>query len=117
MERPVGAHQEIRKDRPFPVGSDLFRIYLDNFDQIEKVDAEFGSLVSGQASAQVLAVRQTYQTMNLPRHPKKAVEYELKSKEHMGYEGRRDFYRKNRQGVAICSPAAGGPAPWESDPP
>lgn len=73
MEYPAGAHQEIRKDRAFPLGNDLFRVYLDNFDQIEKVDAGLASLISGQASAQVLAIRQTYQTMGLPRHPKKAV--------------------------------------------
>ena len=71
MEYPAGAHQEIRKDRAFPLGNDLFRVYLDNFDQIEKVDAGLASLISGQASAQVLAIRQDISDHGAAAAPKK----------------------------------------------
>ena len=32
--------QEIRKDKSFPASSHLFRIYLDNFDFIQRVDSQ-----------------------------------------------------------------------------
>ena len=78
-EQGVGPEGEIRKDKGFPSSSTRFRIYLDNFDQLEVVDAKLASLIQGTPSAQVLAVRQTYERLNLPRHPKKGVARELRA--------------------------------------
>ena len=68
-----GEH-ELRRDKTFPKGDVLHRVYLDNFDALEKVDKELACLISGKPSAQVLALRQAYEHWGLPRHPKKAVE-------------------------------------------
>eukprot|EP00435_Cladocopium_sp_Y103_P017184 s1936_g4.t1 len=71
--------QELRKDRPFP-GCDLMhRIYLDNFDELEKMDTSLASVLKGTASPSILAVRAEYENWGIPRHPKKAVERALKA--------------------------------------
>eukprot|EP00435_Cladocopium_sp_Y103_P068601 s30_g31.t2 len=68
-----GAEQEIRKDRPFPQGKNLFRVYLDKYDQLEVVDSQLAGIIQGTPSAQTLALREMYEVLGLPRHPKKAV--------------------------------------------
>ena len=65
---------ELRRDRPTTRAKDMFRVYLDNWDQIRKVDARLAQDVEGVPSPQQLALRQQYNLMGLPRHPKKAVE-------------------------------------------
>ena len=64
---------EIRKDRAFPVNRSLVRVYLDNFDQLEKFDSRTASLLEGSASAETLALRAEYARWGVPRHPKKSV--------------------------------------------
>ena len=76
---PRGGEHEIRKDRPFPLGKNLFRVYLDNYDQLEVVDSELAAVLKGEPSAEVLALRQEYEAVGLPRHPKKAVSRELRA--------------------------------------
>eukprot|EP00435_Cladocopium_sp_Y103_P016967 s907_g4.t1 len=68
---------ELRKDRVFPSSKWLYRIYLDNFDTLERMDVEFAGLVAGKPSVETLAVRQGYLQWGMPRHPKKSVEQEL----------------------------------------
>ena len=68
-----GGEHEIRKDKAFPKGNNLYRVYLDNFDQLEVVDSKVAKLIQGQPSTEVLALRQEYEALGLPRHPKKAV--------------------------------------------
>ena len=79
MEPPLGGEGEIRKDQSFPSSRSKFRIYLDNFDQLEICDKKLASDIKGSASEQVLAVRARYAAMQLPRHPKKAVTRELRA--------------------------------------
>ena len=67
------AGSEIRKDRPFSSLNPLIRVYLDNFDQLEKVDKKMASLVSGRPSAETLALRAEYERWGIPHHPKKSV--------------------------------------------
>lgn len=69
----LSGEQEIRRDKGFPKGPNLYRIYLDNYDQLEKTDANLASVVAGRPSDETLAIRQAYETMGLPRHPKKSV--------------------------------------------
>ena len=77
--RLASGHQEIRRDRPPSCAPHLFRVYLDNYDELKKVDRTLAGILSGTPSAWTLAVRQTYETLGLPRHPKKAVTQAVKA--------------------------------------
>ena len=70
---------EIRKDRPFSGSSTLHRVYLDNFDLLEKVDCRTAQLLQGEPSPALLALRAEYEEWGIPRHPKKAVRRSLKA--------------------------------------
>ena len=69
----VGAESEIRKDRPFPCGDSLHRIYLDNFDELKKVNRSLAGVIEGQVSPLALGLREEYMFLGVPRHPKKSV--------------------------------------------
>eukprot|EP00438_Fugacium_kawagutii_P019799 Skav234936 [mRNA] locus=scaffold2677:147840:152458:- [translate_table: standard] len=73
MATPSGGEGEIRRDKAFPSSSRLWRVYLDNFDEMEIVDQETAALIRGSPSPRILAMRQIYEEMSLPRHPAKAV--------------------------------------------
>eukprot|EP00438_Fugacium_kawagutii_P001317 Skav226301 [mRNA] locus=scaffold3301:342063:352131:+ [translate_table: standard] len=75
----LGPEKELRKDKPFPSGKSLHRIYLDNFDHLEVVDSRTASLIKGVPSDAVLALRSEYETWGIPRHPRKAVSRESKA--------------------------------------
>ena len=66
--------QEIRRDKTFSSFPNLFRVYLDNFDQLQKIDKETASLIVGSPSELVEKLREYYTECKLPRHPKKSVE-------------------------------------------
>ena len=70
----ISGEAEMRKDKPSSSAGSLFRIYLDNFDQLERVDKRLAENIQGTVSAQVLQLRHDYQELGLPRHPKKAVQ-------------------------------------------
>ena len=65
---------ELRKDRAMSSADTLYRIYLDNFDLLERVDEKLARQVSGTVSPQAEALRTQYSEMGLPRHPRKAAE-------------------------------------------
>ena len=75
----LGGETELRKDKGGTSAKNLFRIYLDNFDQVERLSSRTAELVKGTVSAQLLQLRQDYEALGLPRHPKKAVERKLKA--------------------------------------
>lgn len=75
----LGSHQELRKDRTFPQTEAMHRIYLDNFDLLERYDGRTAAAVSGTPSPSVLALRAEYECLGIPRHPKKAVSREHKA--------------------------------------
>ena len=75
----VGGQCEMRKDKAISSSSTLFRVYLDNFDQVEKTDPCTADLIKGTPSAQILQLRQDYAALGLPRHPKKGVERQMKA--------------------------------------
>lgn len=58
----------------FHSGSRLYRIYLDNFDLLEKTEAKLAEQVKGGVADVVTQVRDMYDFMGLPRHGKKSVE-------------------------------------------
>ena len=76
---PVGGEGEIRKDLGFPMKTDRYRIYLDNFDQLEVMDKRLAETLQGTTSDQVEHLRQVYADMKIPRHPKKAVSRQLRA--------------------------------------
>ena len=68
-----GSEAELRKDRPFSVSNPLHRIYLDNYDELERVSKETAHLIKGQSSPLVQGLQEVYAELGIPRHPKKAV--------------------------------------------
>ena len=68
-----GGEAELRKDRVFSVSNPLHRVYLDNFDELEKVSKETADAIAGKASALVSRLQETYSELGIPRHPKKGV--------------------------------------------
>ena len=79
MATPIGGESELRRDRTFSSSHHLFRIYLDNFDELRKVDRKTASLIEGSPSEVALALRQAYDDARLPRHPKKSTQQKLKA--------------------------------------
>eukprot|EP00435_Cladocopium_sp_Y103_P038979 s610_g10.t1 len=75
----VGAEAELRKDRPFSVANPVHRIYLDNFDELERTSKEMAETIQGKPSALVQGLQETYAEMGIPRHPKKGVARQTKA--------------------------------------
>lgn len=69
----LGAEHELRKDRGFPNTNPLYRIYLDNFDSLQKVSKKVSEAIEGKVSPLILGLREEYASLGIPRHPKKAV--------------------------------------------
>ena len=70
----IGAPQcELRKDRHFPLVPEVWRVYLDNFDLLEKVQATGMVNLQGSIPAPVLALREQYEVWDVPRNVKKSV--------------------------------------------
>ena len=65
---------ELRKDRSFTVANPCWRVYLDNYDVLEKVEATGMVEVEGTVPEGILALRQEYERWEIPRNEKKAVE-------------------------------------------
>ena len=68
-----GWEAELRRDRPLTSPNPAYRIYLDNFDQLEKVDSALAERIKGTPTPLVDSLRSVYSDMAVPRHPKKAV--------------------------------------------
>ena len=79
LHPPVGAEGELRRDRTFSQKSHLFRVYLDNFDELKKMDRRTYELVRGTTSDVVQGLRETYAEAGLPTHPKKSVQQEAQA--------------------------------------
>ena len=69
----TGWEAEHRKDRSFSWSNPSFRVYLDNFDMLEKVDSRTADRIRGETPPLVEALREAYGQLQVPRHPKKAV--------------------------------------------
>ena len=77
LVNPVGGHQEIRRDRVASSHDSQFRVYLDNFDLLEKLDEDTARLVQGKPAALVERIREAYDEAGLPIHPKKSTQQAL----------------------------------------
>ena len=69
----IGGEGELRKDRTFPSCNPMYRIYLDNFDELRKVSRHLAETVEGKVSPLIAGLREEYLRMGVPRHPKKGV--------------------------------------------
>ena len=69
--------KEMRKDRPLTIGNPAWRIYLDNYDLLEKADAAGLGDLEGSLAPSVLALRQEYEFWEVPRNLKKSVSRQL----------------------------------------
>ena len=67
------AEGELRKDKHFSVRNDLWRVYLDNYDLLEKVEATQVASLTGTLAGPVLALRSQYEIWDVPRNVKKSV--------------------------------------------
>ena len=65
---------ELRKDRSFTTANPNWRIYLDNYDLLERVEATEVVSMEGTCPAGVLALRQEYERWEVPRNLKKSVQ-------------------------------------------
>ena len=75
----LGGELEARKDRTFSTGDPLFRIYLDNFDELKKVSKGMAEAIAGKVSPLVSSLREEYSMLGVPRHLKKAVSSQLRA--------------------------------------
>eukprot|EP00438_Fugacium_kawagutii_P022785 Skav228490 [mRNA] locus=scaffold1092:243812:246136:- [translate_table: standard] len=75
----LGGEREMRKDKGHSSSNPLYRIYLDNFDELCKVSSSLSHTLQGQVSPLVSALRDEYALKGVPRHPKKAVSSQLKA--------------------------------------
>ena len=64
---------ELRKDKPFPLREEVWRVYLDNFDLLEKVTSATADGMVGSDAPGILALRQQYEFWEVPRNAKKGV--------------------------------------------
>ena len=69
----LGLELEARKDRSFTSGNPIFRIYLDNFDELRRVSKATAEVIQGEVSPLVSGLREEYLLKKVPRHPKKSV--------------------------------------------
>ena len=70
---------EIRKDRTLPAGASSWRVYLDNYDLLEKYPREALLEESGTTAPEIEALRTEYLEWGLPRHPTKGVGRQVKA--------------------------------------
>ena len=67
------ASREIRKDAPLPDSGSSWRVYLDNYDLLEKFPRESLAEHQGTFAPEVLGLRGSYKRVGMPRHEGKSV--------------------------------------------
>ena len=65
--------QELRKDKSFPATPHCWRVYLDNYDLLERVSATGMVELEGTVPNGILALRSEYEHWEVPRNEKKSV--------------------------------------------
>ena len=69
----IGGECEMRKDRVSSNAKAQYRVYLDNFDLVERFDPATAETLKDQVAPVVENLREQYLAQGIPRHPKKAV--------------------------------------------
>ena len=70
--------KELRKDRSFPKTNPLWRIYLDNYDLLERVESTQLCTLEGTLAPGANALREQYDLWDIPRNIKKSVQRSTK---------------------------------------
>ena len=70
---------EIRKDRPLTNHNPSWRVYLDNYDLLEKVEGLGIGSKEGTLAPSILALRSEYEIWEIPRNLKKSVSRQLRA--------------------------------------
>ena len=65
--------REIRKDQPLPESQVSWRVYLDNYDLLEKFPLEILQDNVGSVASEVEGLRGAYEEVGMPRHTGKSV--------------------------------------------
>ena len=73
----VGQETELRHDKAVPRSPLFYRVYLDNFDTLQKVNPSAAALLEGRPNGASLALRSVYEEFNVPQNVKKTVEQQL----------------------------------------
>ena len=68
------AADELRKDKGFPQSKKPWRVYLDNYDLLEKVESTNMVATKGSVAPGVFALRHEYEIWGIPRNEKKSVQ-------------------------------------------
>ncbi len=111
-EVAIRPEEELRKDRPFSKGQRNWRVYLDNFDLLEKVEATQVVDLQGTTPPAVLALREQYVSWDVPRNLKKSVSREnraevqgaqIDGKAGVAYPREQKLLKYVSAGMAICS--------------
>ena len=71
LRKGLANEGELRRDKPGTRAKSMYRIYLDNWDEVQRVDRHLVEEVLGQPTPQQLAMRHQYERLDLPRHPKR----------------------------------------------
>ena len=65
-ERANAPEQELRKDRAFSTSNPAWRVYLDNYDLLEKVEATEMVEVQGSVAPGIFSLPQEYERWDIP---------------------------------------------------
>ena len=69
----ISRDQEIRKDQPLPSTALAYRVYLDNYDVLERSNAAAAHILSGQEWPLTSELREVYGELDIPINEKKSV--------------------------------------------
>ena len=72
--------QELRKDQPFSVADPRWRVYLDNYDLLERVEAIRCPEIVGTTAPEVKSLLEEYQRWEVPRNAKKSCKLKFKER-------------------------------------
>lgn len=111
-DESIRAEEELRKDKTFSKSWRNWRVYLDNFDLLEKVKATQVVELEGTTPPALLALREQYSSWEVPRNLKKTVCREVRAEVqgaqidgHLGvaYPREQKLLKYFSAGLALCN--------------
>ncbi|CAE7224807.1 unnamed protein product [Symbiodinium pilosum] len=97
----ISREAEVRRDQPLPNSALAYRVYLDNFDLLERKNREAACLLSGELSAPAAELRRVYEDFDIPVNEKKSVKTQLVGEMQGGLiDGKKGIVRPKPDKVA-----------------
>ena len=97
----INREQEIRKDQPLPRTALGYRVYLDNFDVLERMNADAAQLLEGNMSPLSAELREVYDRLHVPVNERKSVKSALAGEMQGGFiEGKEGLIKPKADKVA-----------------